>query len=103
MSRPEADQWTKAMKDEINQLEHLHTWELVHPPPNSNIINSGYTFHQKCDPQGEIASHKAWFIAKGYGQSYAVDYGETFAPSVKMARLFSATQPEKTGKSTRSI
>jgi hypothetical protein len=85
LAGPEADHWAKVMKTEITQLECLHTWEIVNPPPGANIINSGFVFHQKCDVKGNIASHKARFIGKGYSQVYRVDYYETFSPSVKMS------------------
>ena len=72
------------MKKEINQLERHKTWELVHPPLDANIINSGFTFHQKRNERGEIHEHKARFIGKGYLQIYGVDHYETFAPTVRM-------------------
>jgi hypothetical protein len=85
LAGPEADHWAKAMKTEITQLECLCTWEIVDPPPGANIINSGFVFHRKRDVKGNIASHKAHFIGKGYSQVYGVNYYETFAPSVKMS------------------
>ncbi len=81
----EKDQWTKAINDEIRQLDRLRTWELVYPPRGANIINSGFVLHRKRDKEGKIASYKARFVGKGYAQVYGIDYFETFAPSVRMS------------------
>jgi hypothetical protein len=87
MESPEADKWKKAMEVEINQLDNLHTWELVDSPHDANITNSSFTFHQKHNQKGGIASYKACFVRKGYSQVYGIDYYETFAPSVRMSSL----------------
>ena len=81
----ESEQWVQAMRVEIEQLERLKTWELVHAPPDTNIINSGFVLTRKRDASGQISSYKARFVGKGYSQVYGIDYYETFAPSVKMS------------------
>ena len=87
LARPESKEWSKAMDVEINQLERLKTWKIVHPPPGANVINSGFVFRQKRDANGQIETYKARFIGKGYGQEYGIDHFKTFAPSVKMTSL----------------
>ena len=84
LARPEAEEWKTAMKTEIKQLERLGTWELVYPPANVNIIDSGFVYRKKRDNRGNITSYKARFVGKGYSQVYGVDYFDTFAPSVKL-------------------
>jgi hypothetical protein len=75
------------MDAELSQLERLKTWKLVYPPKGVNIINSDFIFTRKRDDSGNVDSHKARFIGKGYSQVYGVDYFETFVPSVKMTSL----------------
>lgn len=41
-------------------------------------------FFFKQNSEGKIERYKACLIAKGYSQTYGVDYDETFAPVAKM-------------------
>lgn len=42
LSGQDANEWRKAMRDEIDMIEMLGTWDIIQPPPNANIINSRY-------------------------------------------------------------
>lgn len=83
----EAPQWLEAIETELSQIEKLKTWDIVEAPPGTNIVKCRYTFRYKRDAEGKIARYRACLVAKGYSQTYGVDYHETFAPVVKLATL----------------
>ena len=83
----ESDQWKQAVKEELDQIEKLGTWELVEAPDDANIIPCRWVLHRKHDAQGRISYYKACLVAKGFCQQFRVDYTDTFAPTVCPATL----------------
>ena len=78
------DDWYNAMNEEIAQIEKNKTWTLVPRPTNKNVIGTKWVFRNKLDENGEITRNKARLVYKGYAQEEGLDYGETFAPVVRM-------------------
>jgi len=83
----ESDQWKQAVKEELDQIEKLGTWELVEALDDANIIPCHWVLHRKCDAQGRISCYKACLIAKGFCQQFGVDYTDTFTLTVRPATL----------------
>lgn len=54
------------MQEEIDALHSNHTWELVPPPPNTNIVGSKWVFHMKYHSDGSIEQYKARLVAQGF-------------------------------------
>ncbi|XP_043725671.1 uncharacterized protein LOC122672240 [Telopea speciosissima] len=76
--------WVNAMKDELQALNRNHTWELVRLPTGKHTVGCRWIYKIKYNSDGSVERYKAWLVAKGYTQTYGVDYRETFAPVVKM-------------------
>nr|GEU72589.1 zinc finger, CCHC-type [Tanacetum cinerariifolium] len=57
----------------------IHTDDLVDLPPNGKIVGSKWLFKKKTDMDGTVHTFKARLIAKGFTQTYRVDYKETLS------------------------
>ncbi|GKA99100.1 retrotransposon protein, putative, ty1-copia subclass [Tanacetum coccineum] len=55
-------------------------WELVELPHNAKTIGHKWLFKKKTDMDGVVHIFKSRLVAKGFTQTYGVDYEETFSP-----------------------
>ncbi|XP_074305338.1 uncharacterized protein LOC141640433 [Silene latifolia] len=76
-------QWCQAMKDEITALENNGTWELTTLPPNKKALGCRRVYKIKYKSDGQLERYKAHLVI-GNHQVEGIDFGETFAPVVKM-------------------
>ena len=68
------------MNVEIEAIERNHTWELVQPPAEVNVIGVKWVYRTKLNEKGEVDKCKARLVVKGYAQEKGIDYNEVFAP-----------------------
>lgn len=70
--------WQKAMKDEIDAMEHTRTWTVVPLPSSHHAIGSKWVYCVKFKLDGRVDRYKAQLVAKGYS---------TFSPFAKIVTI----------------
>ncbi|GJQ91284.1 retrotransposon protein, putative, ty1-copia subclass [Tanacetum coccineum] len=78
LSDPKSDKWLAAMNVEMQSMKDNQVWDLVDLPLNGKNIGSECLFKNKTDMDGNVHTYKAISVAKGFTQTYEVDYEETF-------------------------
>ncbi|GKE45053.1 putative retrotransposon ty1-copia subclass protein [Tanacetum coccineum] len=79
---PESDKWLNDMNVEMQSMKDNKVWDLVDLRPNSKTVGSKWLFKKKTNIDGAVHTRKAHLVAKGFTQTYGVDYEETFSPIV---------------------
>ena len=80
----ENPKWKKAMVEEMEALRKNSTWELVNLPEGKKLLGCRWVFTVKHKADGLVERYRARLVAKGYTQTYGIDYQETFAPVAKI-------------------
>ena len=68
----------------MDALQKNETGELVDLPSGKKSVGYKWVFAVKFKGDGSLERYKASLVAKGYTQTYGVDYQETFVPVAKM-------------------
>lgn len=79
----DANKWLAAMNEELNAHCKNNTWTLAELPAGRKAIKSKWVYKAKKNDMGDIIRYKARIVAKGYAQTYGVDYFDTYAPVVR--------------------
>ena len=80
-------EWHAAMDDEMDALGKSGTWDLTSSPKEKKAIGCKWVYKVKHNADGTINRYKAHLVAKGYAQTYGIDFEETFSPVAKMATV----------------
>ena len=75
------------MDEETNALDVTGTWELTPLPKEEKAIGCKRVCKVKYNADGSISWYKAHLVAKGYAQTYGIDFEETFNLVAKMATM----------------
>jgi hypothetical protein len=76
--------WDNAMDEEMATLDANATWELVALLKDKKAIGCKWVYKVKHNIDGSVNRYKARLIAKGYAQTYGIDYEETYSLVAKM-------------------
>ncbi|SOV08162.1 uncharacterized protein UDID_17307 [Ustilago sp. UG-2017a] len=80
MNSEDAQLWKEAIRKELEGLEAMGTWEVVHQPP-------GVVLRLKLDADGVPIKHKVRLVARGFTQREGIDYQETFSPVAPLGAI----------------
>ena len=75
------------MDEEVDALDNNDTWRLTPLPEGKKAIGCKWVYKIKHNADGSISRYKACLVAKGYAQTYGIDFEETFSPIFKMAAM----------------
>ncbi|SPC65512.1 related to retrotransposon protein [Ustilago sp. UG-2017b] len=79
--------WKEAIQKELEGLEAMGTWEVVHQPPGVPLVDSKVVLRLKLDADGVPVKHKARLVARGFTQREGIDYQETFSPVAPLGAI----------------
>jgi hypothetical protein len=64
-----------------------NTWTLVPLPVGRKYVSCKWVFKIKQGVNGEVERYKARLMARGFTQTYRMDYNETFSPITKFTSI----------------
>ena len=67
------------MIDEMTTLHDNGTWEMVPLLSGKSVVVCRWVFTVKYLSDGTVERYKVRLVAKGYTQTYGIDYAETFS------------------------
>ena len=76
--------WKEAVNEEIKALKKNGTWVLTELPLGKHPVSCKWVFNIKYKADGSVERYKARLVARGFTQTYGLDYQETFAPVAKL-------------------
>nr|GEU87329.1 hypothetical protein [Tanacetum cinerariifolium] len=84
---PESKKWLDVMNVEMQSMKDNDVWVLVELPPIATTVGSKWHLKKKTDIDGVVYIFKVRLVAKGFTQTYMVDYKETFSSVVDLRAI----------------
>ena len=79
-----AEEWIKAIDEEMMSLKKNHTWNLIERLANKRVVGCKWIYRIKEGiPSVEPQRYKDKLVVKGFTQNEGVDFTEVFSPVVR--------------------
>ncbi|XP_040868452.1 uncharacterized protein [Glycine max] len=75
------ENWVRAVNEEMGALERNEIWEIVERPKDQKTTGCRWIYTVKYQVDGTLDRYKVRLVAKGYTQTYGINYEEAFALS----------------------
>jgi hypothetical protein len=80
-------EWKEAIKEEFKSTEQHDVFELKVGQRPKDTISTKWIFDLKTDNDGYVIRFKARLVARGFTQTYGVNYEDTYAPVPHLATI----------------
>ncbi|KAJ1028903.1 hypothetical protein NDA18_002926 [Ustilago nuda] len=87
MDGEDAHLWKEAIRKELEGLEAMGTWEVVHHLPGVPLVDSKVVLWLKLNADSVPIKHKVRLVARGFTQREGIDYQETFSPVAPLGAI----------------
>jgi len=67
------------MNEEMSVLERNEIWEIVERPKDKKAVGCRWIYTVKYKSDDTLDRYKVRLVAKGYSQTYGIDYEENFS------------------------
>lgn len=74
IQNPHADEWQKAMEEELQQLRDLGTFSYTELPAGRKALGTNWVYRNKLDEAGDITHRKARLVILGNTEIPGTDY-----------------------------
>jgi hypothetical protein len=88
MAGSDANQWQQAEAEEMDSIQRLNMLSEPMPLPSGcKPVGLRWVYKKKRNSLGEVTRYRARLVAKGFQQTFGLDYFDTYSPVARLSSL----------------